>query len=74
MEQYTFEAILFLAILANYHKLDAAKLNPYLKRIRETTDTDVLILKLSHTVEQQRPSSMKPLTESLKSTLLVLMA
>jgi len=74
MEQYTFEAILFLAILANYHKLDAAKLNPYLKRIRETMDTDVLILKLSHTVEQQRPSSMKPLTESLKSTLLVLMA
>lgn len=42
MEQYTFEAILFLAILANYHKSDAAKLNPYLKRIRETTDTDFM--------------------------------
>ena len=35
MEQYTFEAILLLAILANYHKSDAAKLNPYLKRTRE---------------------------------------
>ena len=42
MEQYTFEAILFLAILANYHKSDAAKLNPYLKRIRETTDTNFM--------------------------------
>lgn len=42
MEQFTFEAILFLAILANYHKSDAPKLNPYLKRIRETTDTDFM--------------------------------
>lgn len=42
MEQFTFEAILFLAILANYHKSDAAKLNPYLKRIRETRDTDFM--------------------------------
>ncbi|KAF4623526.1 hypothetical protein D9613_002229 [Agrocybe pediades] len=41
-EQYTFEAVLFLAILANYHKSDAAKLNPYLKKIRETTDGDFM--------------------------------
>ncbi|KAJ3516078.1 hypothetical protein NLJ89_g1346 [Agrocybe chaxingu] len=41
-EEYTFEGILFLAILANYHKSDAAKLNPYLKRIRETTDGDFM--------------------------------
>ncbi|KAF9486298.1 hypothetical protein BDN70DRAFT_793929 [Pholiota conissans] len=38
MEQYTFEAILLLAILANYHKSDAATLNPYLKLIKESTD------------------------------------
>lgn len=42
MEQYTFEAILFLAVLANYHKSDAARLNPYLNRIRELTDGDFM--------------------------------
>src|SRR4051812_35813458 len=42
MEQYTFEAILFLSILANYHKSDAARLNPYLKRIRESTDGEFM--------------------------------
>ncbi len=41
-EQFTFEAVLFLAILANYHKSDAARLNPYLKRIRECTDGDFM--------------------------------
>lgn len=42
MEQYTFEAIMLLAILANYHKSDAARLNPYLRRIRESTDGDFM--------------------------------
>lgn len=42
MEEYTFEAMLFLSILANYHKSDAANLNPYLKRIRECTDGDFM--------------------------------
>ncbi|EJF66865.1 hypothetical protein DICSQDRAFT_47463 [Dichomitus squalens LYAD-421 SS1] len=37
-EQFTFEAVLLLALLANFHKSDAAKLNPYLRRIRETED------------------------------------
>ncbi|KAF5368476.1 hypothetical protein D9758_002263 [Tetrapyrgos nigripes] len=41
-DQYTFEAVLLLAILANFHKSDAAKLNPYLKRIRETNDRDLM--------------------------------
>ncbi|RPD55914.1 DUF1741-domain-containing protein [Lentinus tigrinus ALCF2SS1-6] len=41
-EQFTFEAILLLALLANFHKSDAAKLNPYLKRIRETQDEDFM--------------------------------
>lgn len=42
MEQYTFEAVMFLAILANYHKSDAATLNPYLKLIRESTDGEFM--------------------------------
>ncbi|KAI1789820.1 hypothetical protein LXA43DRAFT_1019739 [Ganoderma leucocontextum] len=37
-EQFTFEAVLLLALLANFHKSDAAKLNPYLRCIRETED------------------------------------
>ncbi|TFK77362.1 hypothetical protein BDN72DRAFT_910444 [Pluteus cervinus] len=41
-EQFTFEAVLFLAVLANFHKSDAAKLNPYLKRIRECEDEDLM--------------------------------
>ncbi|KAF8711829.1 O-Glycosyl hydrolase family 30, partial [Rhizoctonia solani] len=36
---YSFEAFLLLAILANYHRADAASLNPYLKHIQETDDT-----------------------------------
>ncbi|KZT75029.1 hypothetical protein DAEQUDRAFT_807295 [Daedalea quercina L-15889] len=35
-EQFTFEASVLLALLANFHKSDAAKLNPYLKCLRET--------------------------------------
>ncbi|KAI0756821.1 hypothetical protein C8Q80DRAFT_1091494 [Daedaleopsis nitida] len=41
-EQFTFEAVLLLALLANFHKSDAAKLNPYLRRIRETEDDDFM--------------------------------
>ncbi|KAI8990450.1 hypothetical protein BD414DRAFT_413658 [Trametes punicea] len=41
-EQFTFEAVLLLALLANFHKSDAAKLNPYLRRIRETTNEDLM--------------------------------
>ncbi|KAF9270606.1 hypothetical protein L218DRAFT_914759 [Marasmius fiardii PR-910] len=37
-ERYAFEAILLLAILANFHKSDAAKLNPYLQRIKNADD------------------------------------
>ncbi|PVG03294.1 hypothetical protein CPB86DRAFT_749524 [Serendipita vermifera] len=35
---FTFEAILLLSILSNYHKSEAANLNPYLKRLRGTVD------------------------------------
>ncbi|KIK70706.1 hypothetical protein GYMLUDRAFT_65921 [Collybiopsis luxurians FD-317 M1] len=35
-EQFTFEASLLLVILANFHRSDASKLNPYLKRLEET--------------------------------------
>ncbi|KJA25899.1 hypothetical protein HYPSUDRAFT_64622 [Hypholoma sublateritium FD-334 SS-4] len=41
-EQYAFEAVMLLSILANYHKTDAAKLNPYLKLIRESSDGDFM--------------------------------
>lgn len=41
-EQYTFEAALLLALLANFHKSDAAKLNPYLKRITEAKDQNLM--------------------------------
>ncbi|CAE6470466.1 unnamed protein product [Rhizoctonia solani] len=36
--RYSFEAFLLLAVLANYHRADAASLNPYLKHIQETED------------------------------------
>uniref|UniRef100_A0A0W0FAR2 Putative conserved protein UP6 n=1 Tax=Moniliophthora roreri TaxID=221103 RepID=A0A0W0FAR2_MONRR len=41
-EQYTFEAVLLLAILANFHKSDAGKLNPYLQRIKVTEDPELM--------------------------------
>jgi hypothetical protein len=46
-EHYTFEAVLLLAILANFHKSDAAKLNPYLKCIQDTQDKVGYILNLT---------------------------
>ncbi|KAG6817975.1 hypothetical protein H0H87_012443 [Tephrocybe sp. NHM501043] len=36
------ENALLLAILANFHKSEAARLNPYLKCLRTTTDTEVM--------------------------------
>ncbi|KAI0830497.1 hypothetical protein BC628DRAFT_1312831 [Trametes gibbosa] len=36
--QFTFEAVLLLALLANFHKSDAAKMNPYLGRIHDAND------------------------------------
>lgn len=41
-ERYTFEAIILLSVLANYHKSEAAKLNPYLLRMKETDDEDFM--------------------------------
>ncbi|CAE6449404.1 unnamed protein product [Rhizoctonia solani] len=40
--RYSFEAFLLLAILANYHRTDAASLNPYLKHIQETGDVTLM--------------------------------
>ncbi|KAH9065797.1 hypothetical protein EDB87DRAFT_1593217 [Lactarius vividus] len=40
--RFTFEALLLLALLSNFHKSDAAKLNPFLRHIGEITDVDVL--------------------------------
>ncbi|KAG1783513.1 hypothetical protein EV702DRAFT_1053969 [Suillus placidus] len=41
-QRFTFEASLLLSILANFHKSDAANLNPYLQRIRDTQDTGLM--------------------------------
>ncbi|KAI0734702.1 hypothetical protein C8Q72DRAFT_770467 [Fomitopsis betulina] len=41
-EQFTFEAAVLLALLANFHKSEAAKLNPYLKCMRETQDEKLM--------------------------------
>ncbi|KAL1737414.1 hypothetical protein EV714DRAFT_266217 [Schizophyllum commune] len=41
-EQFTFEAALLLAILANYHKSDAATLNPYNQSLKGTKDRKLL--------------------------------
>ncbi|KAG1757162.1 hypothetical protein EDB19DRAFT_1656167 [Suillus lakei] len=41
-QRFTFESSLLLSILANFHKSDAAKLNPYLQRIRDTQDTELM--------------------------------
>lgn len=34
-EKFTFEALILLALLSNFHKSDAAKLNPYLQQIKD---------------------------------------
>ncbi|KAI0068085.1 DUF1741-domain-containing protein [Artomyces pyxidatus] len=41
-EKYSFEALLFLGLLANFHKSDAAKLNPYLVQISAISDRQVI--------------------------------
>ena len=41
-ERYTFEATLLLSFLANFHRSDAAKLNPYLQHIRDTGDIELM--------------------------------
>lgn len=40
--RFTFEMLLLLALLSNFHKSDAAKLNPFLRHIGEITDVEVL--------------------------------
>ncbi|KAI0308151.1 hypothetical protein B0F90DRAFT_1807431 [Multifurca ochricompacta] len=40
--RFTFEALLLLALLSNFHKSDAAKLNPFLHHIGQITDVEVL--------------------------------
>ena len=46
-EQFTFEAVLLLALLANFHKSDAGKLNPYLRCIRETETEDENFMRMT---------------------------
>lgn len=41
-QAFTFEASLLLSVIANFHHTDAAKLNPYLRSIKETEDRAML--------------------------------
>ena len=41
-QTFTFEASLLLSIVANFHRTDAAKLNPYLRSMKETEDREML--------------------------------
>ena len=41
-ERFTFEAIILLGVLANYHKSEAAKLNPYLLHMKGTDDEELM--------------------------------
>jgi len=38
---FTFEATLLLSLLANFHKAEAANLNPYRQLIRESIDHEL---------------------------------
>ncbi|KAG2022949.1 hypothetical protein CC2G_000661 [Coprinopsis cinerea AmutBmut pab1-1] len=62
-EPYTLQAIVFLAILANYHKSDAARLNPYLKRIKECED-ELVMLRLCSTVSKSLNVATKAYTDA----------
>jgi hypothetical protein len=67
-EQFAFDTVLFLAILANYHKSDAAKLNPYLKRIRNSSDGDFM-RQLSRASNSAVQTAIKYVDFNLHSTL-----
>lgn len=41
-ERFTFEITLFLSLLSNFHRSDAAKTNPYLNRIKQSTEVDLM--------------------------------
>ena len=41
-QRYTFEAMTLLALLANFHKSDAAHQNPYIAQIKQTASRDLL--------------------------------
>ncbi|KNZ76994.1 Chromatin structure-remodeling complex subunit rsc9 [Termitomyces sp. J132] len=57
-ERFVSEAALLLAILANFHKSDAGKLNPYLKCIRSTQDAE-LMRKICWAVNKELMSSIQ---------------
>ena len=41
-QSFTFEASLLLSVLANFHRSDAAKLNPYLHALEQVEDRELL--------------------------------
>ena len=44
-QRFTFEAALMLSLLANFHKSDAANLNPYLKHVKDSVE-DVMMRRI----------------------------
>ncbi|KAF5323371.1 hypothetical protein D9611_005660 [Ephemerocybe angulata] len=68
-EAFVMDAALFLAILANYHKSDAARMNPYLKRIKECQD-DEFMRKICRSIIPPIDKAVKAYTsdESLQGT------
>lgn len=80
--RFTFEALLLLALLSNFHKSDAAKLNPFLQHIGEITDVDVLrkacwaaeftaatTIKAYQDISDDSPPTMSSMIASLMSSL-----
>lgn len=41
-QAFAFEAALLLAIISNFHRTDAAKLNPCLRSVKEVEDRELL--------------------------------
>ncbi|KAG6814115.1 hypothetical protein H0H92_002110 [Tricholoma furcatifolium] len=56
--RFTAEASLLLAVLVNFHKSDAAKLNPYLKCIRNTQDKELMV-KMCWAINSELVTSIK---------------
>ncbi|KAI5116918.1 hypothetical protein M0805_003991 [Coniferiporia weirii] len=63
-ESFTFEAALFLSIIANFHRSDAAKLNPYLRAIKDAEDRE-LMRSLVHSANYTMDSVVKAYQEVL---------
>ncbi|KAH9081708.1 hypothetical protein EDB83DRAFT_2334344 [Lactarius deliciosus] len=72
--KFTFEALLLLALLSNFHKSDAARLNPFLRHIGEITDVDVLrrachVFRAYQDISDDSPPTVSSMIGSFMSSL-----